>query len=191
MATEKKETLIIIGPVRLSYAKIWEPGSFENDTSGKKKYGAALLFPKSDTATKKKVEDAIAIAKAEGVKKGLFDAKAKIEMPLKDGDDKGEKNPEYAGHWYLNAKSDRRPGVVDKNNEEIIDKEEIYSGVYVKSQISFYPFNKIAKGVGVSLENIKKVKDGEPLSGGMSAQDAFADDVDMGEEIDETDDLLG
>ena len=88
--------------------------------------------------------------------------------------------PEYEGMYYLNAKSKTKPGVRILENgslPEPLDESEFYSGCWGAATVSFYPFNHPAggKGVGVGLGNVIKTRDDERLSGGVSADKAFAD----------------
>ena len=59
-----------------------------------------------------------------------------------------------------------------------MEPEEIYSGCYVRASINAYAFNiQGNSGVSFGLNNIQKVRDGEPLGGGGSkAEDDFDDD---------------
>ena len=53
--------------------------------------------------------------------------------------------------------------------------QDIYSGMYARVTVRFYPFNTAGKrGVGCGLGNVMKTRDGEPLSGGASAASDFA-----------------
>ena len=66
--------------------------------------------------------------------------------------------------YFLNANSTQKPGIVDRDLVEIIDPEEVYSGCYGRASINFYAFNTNGnRGVGVGLNNIQKLSDGEHL----------------------------
>jgi hypothetical protein len=68
-----------------------------------------------------------------------------------------------------------KPGIVDRNRKPIIDQDEVYSGVYAMVSLNFYPFDKEGnKGVACGLNHIMKMKDGEPLAGRISVDDAFS-----------------
>ncbi|MDB1768752.1 DUF2815 family protein, partial [Eggerthella lenta] len=65
------------------------------------------------------------------------------------------------------------------NVNPIIDRSEVYSGVYARVSINFYAFNSNGnKGIACGLGNIQKIRDGEPLGGRTNAADDFATDVD-------------
>lgn len=54
-----------------------------------------------------------------------------------------------------------------------------YSGIYGRASINFYAFNTNGnKGIACGLNNLQKLRDGEPLGGKSRAEDDFADDDD-------------
>ncbi len=62
------------------------------------------------------------------------------------------------------------------------DRSEVYSGVYGRASINFYAFNSNGnKGIACGLNNLQKIRDGEPLGGKSRAEDDFAieDDEDF------------
>lgn len=178
-------TKIVTGKVRLSYAKIWEPESINEGED--KKYSTAILIPKTDTVTIEKIKAAIEAAKEQGKSK-LAGANGKIpanlKTPLRDGDADKPDDEAYAGMYFLNASTRTRPGIVDKDLNAIMDRDEVYSGCYARVSINFYAYNANAsKGIAAGLNNIMKVADGERLAGGSSAEDDFkglsSDDDDL------------
>lgn len=183
---ERKATQIII-PCRLSYAHIWEPGINTDGTPGK--YSASLIIDKNDTKTLAKIDKAVDAAITAGKSilanpKGVV-VKAKLKLPMHDADEEGKDDPAYEGMMYLNASSKNRPGIVNRQVEDILDQTEVYSGCYCNVDVNFYAFAREGnKGIAVGLNNIQKVKDGERLAGGRSAKDAFSvlDDDDDDEE---------
>ena len=59
------------------------------------------------------------------------------------------------------------------------DGSEVYSGVYGRASITFYAFNSSGnKGIACGLNNLQKIRDGEPLGGKASAESDFATDDD-------------
>lgn len=192
MATTQnaKPTKVVTGKVRFSYANVWEPKQMmENGKPvGKPKYSVVLLIPKKNKADIKRIEDAIAVAKELG-KASTWKGKipAGLKMPLHDGDEKFNEDPEkyapYEGMVYLSAKSDTKPGIIDKAGNEIIERDEFYSGCYGKASVNFYPFDNVSKGIGCGLNNLMKTEDGENLGGGRAAAtEDFADDISADED---------
>ena len=177
MPTQKSNTKVVTGIVRLSYANVWEPASINGSNP---KYSASLIIPKSDTKTIAAINAAVDAAIKDGVAKfgGKVPPKGALKLPLRDGD--AERDDEaYKGAYFVNANSTTAPQIVDKAVQPILDRSEVYSGCYARVSINFYAFNTNGnKGIACGLGNIQKVRDGEPLSGRTSAADDFATDLD-------------
>ncbi len=175
-------TKVITGVnTRWSYANVWEPKAMEG---GKPKFSVSLIIPKSDTVTVGKIKAAIEEAYRDGQSKLKGNAKSvpalsTLRTPLRDGDLERPDDPAYANAYFVNANSATAPGVVDANRNEILDKSEVYSGCYGRASISFYAFNANGnKGIACGLNNLQKIKDGEPLGGRASAESDFATEED-------------
>ena len=176
----------IIIPCRLSYANIWEARqSMEGD---KMQYSCCLLIPKSDTATVQRIQAMMAKIEAEAVGTKWGGKKpANLKQPLRDGDaERADEAPEYEGMYFLNCNSTQKPGIVDKDLNEILDPDEVYSGCWGRASINFFPFNTNGnKGVGVGLNNIQKLKDDDRLGAARASAesdfggDDFEDDEDF------------
>lgn len=166
------KTKVVTGTVRLSYANLWEPKSING---GKEKYSVSVIIPKSDQRTIDRIERAVDAAIEEGIGKfgGKKPNKKTIKLPLRDGD--VEKDDEaYKDAYFINANSMTAPQIVDVNVEPILDRSEIYSGVYARVSLNFYAFNVNGnKGVACGLGNVQKVRDGEPLGGRTNASEEF------------------
>ena len=166
-------TTVTSGIGRFSFMHVWEPSAVNEGDD--KKYSVSFLWPKTDTATTKKMQAGVDAA-IEAGKTSKFEGKIKgLKLPIRDGDEDRD-DEAYKGHWFVNASSKTRPGIVDKTASPILDQEEVYSGCYGRVSINFYPFStKGNKGVAAGLNHIMKTKDGEPLSGRQSASTAVAD----------------
>lgn len=171
---------VITGPnTRWSYANVWEPKAINGGTP---KYSVSLIIPKSDTVTIKKIEAAIEAAYKEGEAKlkgngRSVPALSVLKTPLRDGDVERPDDEAYANAYFVNANSATAPGIVDADRQEIIDRSEVYSGVYGRASINFYAFNSNGnKGIACGLNNLQKIRDGEPLGGKSRAEDDFADE---------------
>jgi Protein of unknown function (DUF2815). len=190
---ESGNTKVLIGKVRASYAHVFVPTSFEE--GGKKKYSVSLIIPKSDTALVEKIKAAISNALAIG-KQSLWGGTIPrgLRDPLQDGDKMRPDDEAYADSYFVSAKSDHKVGVNKVKGrkmvegkqklilEEITDEEEFYSGCYVYASVNFYPYKTGGKGIAASLDNILKVEDGEPLSGGGASAESDFGDLDLPEE---------
>ena len=178
-ANHKNPTKVVTGVVRLSYANVWEPKSING---GAPKYSVSLIIPKSDTKTITKIQAAIEAAYKEGEAKlkgngRSVPALSVLKTPLRDGDTERPDDEAYADAYFINANSASAPGIVDADRQPIIDRSEVYSGVYGRASINFYAFNSNGnKGIACGLNNLQKIKDGEPLGGKSRAEDDFASD---------------
>ncbi|WP_426292029.1 DUF2815 family protein [Dyadobacter endophyticus] len=172
-------TKVVTGLVRFSYANVFEPRA--ND-EGKLSYSCSLIIPKSDTATISAIRKAIAAAKEQG-KSSKWDGVIPPTMrdTLRDGDLERPNDPAYKGAYFINANAnaDRRPNVVDANVQPILDRNDFKSGDYGRASLNFFPFKaKGNKGVGVGLNSVQKLKDGEPLGSVSRPEEDFAVSVD-------------
>lgn len=178
MAIIQNPTKVITGiNTRWSYANIWDPKAIDG---GKPKYSVSLIISKDDKATIDKIKAAIQAAYEEGQSKLKGNGKSvpplsAIKNPLRDGDIEKPDDEAYAGSYFVNANSATAPGVVDADRQPIIERSEVYSGVYGRASISFYAFNVNGnKGIACGLNNLQKIRDGEPLGGKASAESDFA-----------------
>ena len=166
---------------RWSYANVWEPKSINGGTP---KYSVSLIIPKSDTKTVNKIRASIKAAYEEGEAKlkgngRVVPSLEAIKTPLRDGDLERPGDEAYKNSYFINANSSTKPGIVDADCQHIIERSEVYSGVYGRASISFYAFNSNGnKGIACGLGNIQKVRDGEPLGSRSNAADDFATDGD-------------
>lgn len=164
---------IITGTVRLSYANIWEAKSING---GDEKYSASIIISKTDTKTIEAINAAIDAAIKEGITKfgGKIPNKATLKIPLRDGDTERE-DEAYKDAYFINANSKTAPEIVDRDVKPIIDRNEVYSGCYARVSLNFYAFNSNGnRGIACGLGNIQKIRDGESLGGGYTAEQDFA-----------------
>ncbi len=162
---------------RWSYANVWEPKSINGGTP---KYSVSLIIPKYDTKTIAKIKAAIEAAYKEGEAKLKGNGKSVpalsvLKTPLRDGD--AERPDDEA--YFVNANATSAPGIVDADLNPILTRSEVYSGVYGRASITFFAFNSSGnKGIACGLNNLQKIRDGEPLGGKASAESDFATDDD-------------
>lgn len=165
-------TKVITGAVRFSYLEVFEPKARNDDE--KAKYSVCLLIDKKDTKTLNKIKKAIESAYQAGKAKYGGTLPKVYKYPLRDGDDERPDSPEYEGMMFVNANSFNKVGLVDADLNPIINRDELYSGAYGRASINFFAFNfSGSKGVGCGLNNLQKLRDGERLSGGASAEEDF------------------
>lgn len=175
-------TKVITGVnTRWSYANVWDPKSINGSAP---KYSVSLIIPKSDTVTVNKIKAAIQAAYEEGESKLKGNSKMvppldAIKTPLRDGDKERPGDDAYANSYFINANSTTPPGVVDADRQPILQRSEVYSGVYGRASINLYAFNSNGnRGIACGLNNLQKIRDGEPLGGKPRAEDDFATEDD-------------
>ena len=178
MAKLTNPTKVITGPnTRWSYANVWEPKAVNGGTP---KFSVSLIIKKDDPCVER-IKAAIQAAYEEGSSKlkgngRTVPALEAIKTPLRDGDLERPEDEAYAGAYFINANNQNAPGIVDADRQPILERKEVYSGVYGRASISFYAFNSSGnKGIACSLNNLQKIRDGEPLGGRMRAEDDFDD----------------
>lgn len=172
MATTLNEGQLIIPNARLGYPKLWKAEGIKGDPTSKPRYGCAIYLPKSDTATRKKLEaeiERLTKDKLKGVK-----AKTK-DLFIKDGDgEDGDENTK--GHWIISAnraETQGRPNVVDRSRKPIdsSDAQSIYAGCVCNFLISIFVPKNWGK-ICASLEIVQYVKDGDPFGAARVAAEA-------------------
>lgn len=167
------DSKVIIQDVRFSYVHLFDKDS--ND-----KYSVSLIIAKNNPQIadiKKAIQEAV---KAGAAKLGT-NFKLDLGKVLHDGDIDKLDDEAYANSYYLNAKSSKPVGIVKKNETgmggkvmSITDQSEFYSGCYGAASVSFFAFNSgTNKGIGVGLNNVLKLRDGDILGGGSSAANDF------------------
>lgn len=175
---EAKSTKLITSKVRFSYAHIFEPTAVQEGQE--KKYSVSIIIDKSDKQLIAKINKCIEAAIELGKTKKFAGKIKGLKTPLRDGDDDRPDDENYEGKMFITASAKTKPGVVDKDLNPIIDRDDFYSGCYGRASINFYPFNQNGnKGVAVGLNNLQKLEDGEPLSGKVSAEVDFSEEDDI------------
>lgn len=173
----ENSTKVITGKVRFSYANVFEPTAMQDGQTPK--YNVSIIISKSDAKTVEAIKKAIEAAKEAGKSK-IADKNGKIPVnlktPLRDGDEERPDDPAYENSYFINANSERKPGIVDRDLNPIMSRDDFYSGCYGRASINFYAFNVNSKGIACGLNNLQKLEDGERLAGGSSAEEDFGGD---------------
>lgn len=173
----ENSTKVITGKVRFSYANVFEPTAMQDGQTPK--YNVSIIISKSDTKTVEAIKKAVEAAKEAGKSK-IADKNGKIPVglktPLRDGDEERPDDPAYENSYFINANSERKPGIVDRDLNPIMSRDDFYSGCYGRASINFYAFNVNSKGIACGLNNLQKLEDGERLAGGSSAEEDFGGD---------------
>lgn len=183
------ETVVIIGPARISYANVFKPR--HNDLSKKDEYSCVLLIPKTandkmpDPATEVKELRASIKAAVESKFPGID--KTKWDNPLKDGDietnDEGE--PKFPGYFFIRAKAcaEYPPLVIGPDRSPVGGGWD--SGDWAKVKVSLYAWEFAAKkGVSAGLRAVQFVFHDEKFGGGGNSIDGFDEEKNGPAEID-------
>ncbi len=172
---------VVTGEARLSYVNILRPAKKRNATD-REMYKLTVLVPKSDTATMGRINAAIEAAIQRGATEKWGGRPPQVALPVYDGDgvrpsDGTPFGPECKGHWVMTASSSYKPEIVDANRNPILNESEIYSGIFGRVSVDFFPYGGTRevpkKGVGCALGNVQKLRDGVPLAGGSTAEEDF------------------
>ncbi|BAO53047.1 hypothetical protein KPP23_020 [Pseudomonas phage KPP23] len=144
----------------------------------------SILFSKDDEATYDRVMDAIIAAGEKKFGKDFNVNSKRISIPLMDGDELAD-DPEYSvgeearGMWFISSSAYKLPQVVDRDNQRIIDPDDlddcVRSGNYFLFSVTMKGFDNESRGVRCELNNLMFVKEGDRLDGGASAEQDFAE----------------
>ena len=172
---------ILTPPFRVSFPNVFKPK--RNELSGKDEYSIVALFPKDADLTSLKKAAEAAITEKWGPDKTKWPKN--LRSPFRDQGERKKDGKLPSGYeegaFFLNLKSTQRPGIINQKREDIIDEADFYPGCWARASVRAYAYdNKGNRGVSFGLQNLQKVKDGEPLSGRPKAQDEFEPLEEMG-----------
>lgn len=163
---------------RVSFPNVFAPQ--KNQFNGKEEYTLVALFPKgADLTVLKKAAQAAIIAKWPDESK----RPKEIRTPFRDQAEKAKtvdgkqvlRDGYEEGAIFMNLKSNKRPSVVDQNVQAILDESEFYPGCWAIASVNAYAYDVVGNaGVSFGLNNIQKVKDGDPLGGRSRPEEDFA-----------------
>lgn len=166
---------------RVSYPNVFKPK--RNELNGKDEYSLVALFPKGAdlSGLKKAAQEAIAEKWGPDQKKWPKN----LRTPFRNQSEKATVDEATGrtvypagmedGGIFMNLKSNQKPGLVNERVEDIISETEFYAGCWARATVRAYAYdNKGNCGVSFGLQNIQKMKDGEPLGSRTKPQDDFA-----------------
>lgn len=165
---------IITPEFRAAFVGLFKATAPKDNPNGAKKYSMRAVFmPDADLSALKEqakiaAEEKWGIGKVPKTIRSPFRTNEELENPIPGV-------PDDAVVMTFSANEDRRPGVVDKNLQDIIDDSEVYSGAWFRAQVRAYAYDNAGnKGVSFGLQNVQKTKDDEPLGRGkVPASKAF------------------
>ena len=160
---------------RSTFAFVFEPRETPN---GDLKYSIGMIFNKDNLAELKPVAQAIANAAAKKFGADWHKWPKNLKCPMGDGDEERD-GVEWENSFFINAVSKNQPGLVDRNLNPIMDRDEFYSGCEARASLNFYGYDTSGnKGVGTGLNNLLKWADADRLDGTVNAEDDFKEFAD-------------
>lgn len=202
MATEKqKASNVVLGVekgklVRFSHLHAHKPHL--NQESKKQEFSTQVWIPKENA------KDYAALKAAEAEQLAAYrkvdgEPGPEFHFPIKDGDkltDKKGKPKPVPGHWVISAKTAAfEDDGTAKNPPECVGTEratdgslkpltsaQVKSGDWGRVSVNLTFFTKGKGGIGVYLNSLQKVRDGEPLGNRKSATEEFGDYEDEDED---------
>lgn len=172
MSAENKSVLFTIDKCIANYTnKLFNPSVSEFSKDGNPEWQVCLMFPKNDDSInplKKCLSE---------IEKSIWkDKLPRFKHPLiKDGDETEKQG--LSGYWYLWAKQNKAPHILNYNKTKITDQSVLYSGSIVKAVVKLFPYSGVNNGISCYLAGVQKIGEGEPLYSG--------DDIDLDTYFDE------
>lgn len=191
MADSKRVTEdLTTGIGTLSFPHIFASTKEKKD-DGSDSYDIQFIIPKSQREDIRAI--LLAIQKVGKAKWG--DNWKKVRTPLRDGDKekdeltedgstKGDKYPERLGCYFLNARSSKPVAVVDRQRSPIENADDVYGGCKGKIAVTFYPYSQQGNhGIGVGLNGVQKIADGESFGTGRPQVESMFDLLDEDDDL--------
>ena len=164
-------TNVMTPEFRVSFPNVFRPAKPMAEGQ-EAKYGITMLFKKGENLDELKKAAEEAIIDKWGTDKSKWPRN--MRSPFRD---QGEK--EFAGYEegaiFVTATSKQKPGLVDADVNDIIAEEDFYPGCYARATVRAFAYDAAGnRGVAFGLQNVQKLKDGEPLGGRVAASADFA-----------------
>lgn len=172
--TQTQTRRVVTPTARLSFPALFEPKAMEE--GGKAQYSCELIFEKGADLT------ALKAAAREAMEAKWPDPKNRpknIKSPFRDGSDREGKKG-YENCTFIGARSKDKPQVVvGPNRAECTNQSDVYGGCYVRASVTAFAYDQAGnRGVSFALNNVWKIKDGEPFGNRRTAEQDF-EDVEM------------
>lgn len=159
---------IITPKFRAGFVGLFKATAPMSNPNGAKKYSMRAIFmPDTDLSALKEqakiaAEEKWGQGKVPKTIRSPFRTNEELENPVPG-------IPDDAVVMTFSANEDRRPGVVDKNAQDIIDDSEVYAGAWFRAEVRAFAYDNAGnKGVSFGLQNVQKLKDDEPLGKGRA-----------------------
>lgn len=159
---------VITPEFRAAFVGLFKATAPKDNPNGAKKYSMRAVFMPDADLSLLKEQAKIAAEKKWGAGKvpktirSPFRTNEELENPIPGV-------PDDAVVMTFSANEDRRPGLVDKNLQDIIDDSDVYAGAWFRAQVRAYAYDNAGnKGVSFGLQNVQKIRDDEPLGKGKA-----------------------
>ncbi len=171
-----QEGQVILPKSRLSYPHLWVAEAVKGETDdSKKRFGCNILLPKTDEATKAKIDieiKRIAKERMKGVPPKTKD------ISIKDGD--GEDGDEHsAGCWVISANrypKQGRPQVIDGDRTPLAEADcKPKAGDYCNYLVGIYNPKSWPGKICFSLEIVQFAGEGPPIGAGTADSGVMPD----------------
>lgn len=167
-------------PVRLAFAQhLFEAGTVGGE--GKPAHSVTFILDPKHPALEELAAAEEAVAKAKWGDKAAATLKAiraAGKGVVKDGDSKAD-YAGFAGNKFVSARSEQRPNVFGKNNEQVTQADGVvYSGCYSHGVVEVWAQdNSYGKRINAQVTGVRFSRDGDSFGGGATpaAPDDFAD----------------
>ena len=193
--TQAEKEKILTPEFRVSFPAIFEPRAAQ--PGDKAKYGVTMLFRVTETAESKRLgEKVVDIAPLKDAVRLVAEQKfgtdrtkwPKLKLPFRSTaqeEDAAKKNqPGYdTGVIFAMAScpgTNARPGIVyshagpDGRPAPLTIPSDFYGGCYARATINPYYWEYMGKqGISFGLQNVQKLRDGEPFGSRAAAENDF------------------
>jgi len=177
---QKDPCRVTLKDVRLSYPQLFKARAFGKGKDGEPAFSASFLIDKDSKigqANIAAVDDAIYEAKiAKWGSKDKFPKFKDDKICFHDGDD-DEDAPEKQGMMVLSARNYKKPRVLDRDKQDVVEADGIvYGGCYVDAIVRIWAQdNEWGKRINCSLEGVRFRRDGEAFGAAPFDPDEFED----------------
>ena len=173
---------IITPTFRVAFPNVFVPVSYQG--IGAPQYSISMIFD-IDSDLKELKAAILEIAKITFPKRDI----KTLKLPFRDGNtilhkETGEQYDMYKNKLVFTASSKkRRPEIINAKKEPITSEGDFYAGCYARASILPYAYTLNGGGVSLGLQNIQKIRQGEPFISFVAADDEF-DRVEMPDDSD-------
>lgn len=160
---------VITPEFRVSFPNLFRPSKI--DENSEPKYSVTMLFKKGEDL--KLLKQAAAAAAKE---KWGDDVPKDLRSPFRN---QGEKDYDgyEEGAIFITCSSKSKPGLVNQKVQPIISEEDFYAGCYARAEVVASAYGgkgtKFKPGVTFYLQNVQKLRDGDPFSGRNKPENVF------------------